>query len=65
MEIPVEASYAFGDGLNDLEMMDTVGTSLVMGNAGNELKAKADYVLPSVDEDGVADGIYRYILKTI
>ena len=65
MGIPVEESYAFGDGWNDLEMMDTVGTSLVMGNAGNELKAKADHVLPSVDEDGVADGIYRYILKTI
>lgn len=65
LNIPLKQSFAFGDGLNDLEMMDAVGTSLVMGNAGNELKAKADYVLPTVDEDGVADGIYRYILKTI
>lgn len=64
-DIPVEQSFAFGDGLNDLEMMDAAGTSLVMGNAGNALKAKADYVLPTVDEDGVAEGIYRYILKTI
>lgn len=65
LAIPAEQSYAFGDGLNDLEMMETVGTSLVMGNAGNELKTKADHVLPTVDEDGVAEGIYRYILKTI
>lgn len=63
--IPIEDSCAFGDGLNDIEMMDTVGTSLVMGNAGNELKAKADFILPSVDEDGVAEGIYRHILKVI
>lgn len=65
LDIPMGQSFAFGDGLNDLEMMDAVGTSLVMGNAGNELKAKADYVLPTVDEDGVAEGICRYILKTI
>ena len=63
--IPAADSCAFGDGLNDLEMMDAVGTSLVMGNAGNELKAKADFVLPSVDEDGVAEGIYRHILQVI
>jgi Cof subfamily protein (haloacid dehalogenase superfamily) len=65
MGIPLEESYAFGDGLNDLEMMGTVGHALVMGNAGPELKALAEHVLPTVDEDGVADGIYRYILKRI
>ena len=65
MGIPLEESYAFGDGLNDLEMMGTVGHALVMGNAGPELKALAEHVLPTVDEDGVAEGIYRYILKRI
>ena len=65
MNIPIEASYAFGDGLNDLEMMSTVGHPLVMGNAGPELKALAEHILPTVDEDGVAEGIYRYILKRI
>lgn len=63
--LPIENSYAFGDGLNDLEMMSTVGHALVMGNAGPELKAMAEHVLPTVDEDGVAEGIYRYILKRI
>ena len=65
MGIPLEESYAFGDGLNDLEMMGTVGHALVMGNAGPELKALAEHVLPTVDEDGVTEGIYRYILKRI
>ena len=65
MGLPLEESYAFGDGLNDLEMMGTVGHALVMGNAGPELKALAEHVLPTVDEDGVAEGIYRYILKRI
>lgn len=57
-----EQSYAFGDGLNDLEMMDTVGTALVMGNGQPELKEKADFILPTVAEDGVAYGIEHYIL---
>ena len=63
--LPVADSYAFGDGLNDIEMMETAGHSLVMGNAGPELKARAEHVLPTVDEDGVAEGINRYILKRI
>lgn len=65
MDIPLANSYAFGDGLNDIEMMGTVGHALVMGNAGAELKALAEHVLPDVDEDGVAEGIYRYILKRV
>ena len=58
-----EQSFAFGDGENDLEMMDTVGTSLVMGNAHPRLREKADYFVPSVQEDGVSEGIRRYILS--
>lgn len=60
--IPVERSFAFGDGLNDIEMMTTVGTSLVMDNARPQLKAIADHIVPSVDEDGVAAGIEHYLL---
>ncbi len=65
LHLPLECSYAFGDGLNDIEMMETVGHALVMGNAGPELKSLAEHVLPPVDEDGVAEGIYRYILKRL
>ncbi len=62
LSIPVENSFAFGDGVNDFEMMETVGTGLVMGNAGAALKEKADVLVPSVHEDGVAAGIRDYIL---
>jgi len=55
-------SYAFGDGENDLEMMETVGTALVMGNAKETLKEKAAHVVPSVADDGVAYGIDNFVL---
>ena len=48
---------AFGDGLNDLEMMQTVGFSVAMGNAQPQTKALADYICPSVEEDGVLNGL--------
>lgn len=60
--IPVENSFAFGDGDNDFEMMTTVGTSLVMGNAQPALKEAGDYIVPTVTDDGVAAGITQYIL---
>lgn len=61
--IPVKNSYAFGDGHNDSEMIQTVGTGIVMGTAKDELKKVAKYVVPGVHEDGVAVGIEKYILN--
>ena len=60
--IPVEKSFAFGDGRNDGEMIQTVGTGIVMGTARDELKKIGKYVVPGVHEDGVAFGIENYIL---
>lgn len=60
--IPVENSFAFGDGLNDGEMIQTVGTGIVMGNAKDDLKKLGKFVVPSIYEDGVAVGIENYIL---
>ncbi|MDX9826985.1 MAG: Cof-type HAD-IIB family hydrolase [Spirochaetia bacterium] len=45
---------AFGDAENDEEMLLEAGMGVAMGNASDELKAKAAAVAPSVDEDGVA-----------
>lgn len=47
-------SYAFGDGLNDIEMLELVGHGIAMGNANDEVKRSADYIVPSVEEDGLA-----------
>lgn len=52
-----ENVYAFGDGLNDLEMIQFVGNGIVMGNGVDELKKLANYVTKNVDEDGILHGL--------
>jgi|GEM_PF-5597886 len=49
-----------GDGENDIGLFEAVGLKLAMGNAVPELKAIADEVIPSLDENGVAWAIDRY-----
>ena len=46
-------TIAFGDGDNDLEMLQFVENGVAMGNAVDDLKAVADYVTDSVDQDGI------------
>jgi Cof subfamily protein (haloacid dehalogenase superfamily) len=48
---------AFGDNLNDVEMLDFAGTAYVMGNADAALKARGYRVTASNDEDGLARAI--------
>ena len=62
LQIDVKNSYAFGDGYNDVEMMKTIGTGLVMATAKDEVKKFASAIVPSVHDDGVAVGIEKYIL---
>ncbi|MBR0203954.1 MAG: HAD family phosphatase [Synergistaceae bacterium] len=52
--VPVSESIGFGDSMNDLEMIQTVGTSVCMANGAEALKKLADIVCPSVSEDGLA-----------
>lgn len=47
-------TVGFGDSMNDLEMIETVGTSVVMANGSETLKRRADIVCPAVTEDGLA-----------
>lgn len=49
----IEESMAFGDAGNDIDMLQTVGTSIAMGNAQEEVKKIADYITKPVSEDGV------------
>lgn len=51
-------AMAFGDGLNDIEMIDSVAFGVAMGNAEPELKAAAQYICPNIDDDG----IYRALI---
>ena len=52
--VPVSDTYGFGDSMNDLEMIQTVGTSVCMANGAEALKKISDVVCPSVEEDGLA-----------
>ena len=63
LNIPIENSYAFGDGDNDIEMLKTVGCGIAMGNASDYIKSCANRVTQTVGNDGVAFGINEYILK--
>ena len=54
---PAQA-LAFGDGSNDIEMLETVGCGVAMGNASPKVKAAADEVCGCVAEDG----IYHYCM---
>lgn len=51
---------AFGDGGNDIEMIRYAGIGVAMGNATDPVKAAADYVTLSVDEDGVLHALKHF-----
>lgn len=57
-----EAVY-FGDDNDDIEPIKMCGIGVAVSNALDEVKAVADYVTDSNDEDGVARFIEQYILS--
>ncbi len=59
--VPAERVLAIGDGENDIEMVQWAGIGVAMGNATPHLKAVADFVTSSNDEDGVAYAIERFV----
>ena len=52
--VPMEDTIGFGDSMNDLEMIQTVGTSVCMDNGSPALKEISDLVCPAVEADGMA-----------
>lgn len=53
----LEDVYAFGDGLNDIEMLQAVGTGVAMGNARDEVKKHAQLVTKDVSDNGIWYGL--------
>lgn len=51
-----------GDSYNDFLLLMACGLKVAMGNAVPHLKAIADYIAPSVEEDGVVDVINKFVL---
>lgn len=62
LNISPEEIVGIGDGYNDFPLLMACGLKIAMGNAVPELKAIADFIVPSVDEDGLAVMIEKYFL---
>lgn len=59
LHIGAESCAAFGDGLNDMEMIRWAGIGVAMGNARDELKATADYICENAWEHGISNTINK------
>lgn len=62
MGINTHEMIGVGEGPNDFPLLMACGLKIAMGNAVEGLKAIADYIAPSVEEDGVADVIEKFVL---
>ncbi len=54
-----ENTWAFGDGINDIEMIQYAGHGVAIGNACDELKAIADEVCKPISKNGLV----KYLMK--
>lgn len=65
LNISLEEMIAFGDGLNDYEMLSNVGKAFIMGNGNARLKEKLPNleIVGTCDEDGVAKKLEYLFLK--
>lgn len=61
MGINPEDTISFGDGQNDLSIINFAGIGVAMGNAVDELKKAADVITLSNDEDGIAHVLEKYL----
>lgn len=55
-----DEAMAFGDGENDLEMLNYVNYGIAMGNSNKTVKEKSDYITTDIDEDGILNGLKYY-----
>ncbi|WP_289285909.1 HAD family hydrolase [Parablautia intestinalis] len=60
--IPISESIAFGDSINDKEMLEIAGLSICMENGQEQVKKIADEVCPSVLEDGIWHAFFKHKL---
>lgn len=61
--VPVSCCMAFGDSMNDLDMLNAVGWPVVMGNGDAPLMPAARIIAPADIDDGVAKTINTYVLE--
>ena len=59
-----EETVACGDGENDRELLDWAGFGVAVANAHPDILARADLVVPSVEEEGVALLMETYLASS-
>ncbi len=57
--VALDQCLCFGDGDNDIAMLEAIPHSVAMGNALPHVKAKAQYVTEPLHEDGIANALKR------
>ena len=61
-DIPMEQIAAFGDDYNDIEMLKACGVGIAVANALPDVRAAADHIALSNEEDGEARWIAENLL---
>ena len=59
-DLLISETMAFGDGGNDISMLLKAGIGVAMGNANDNVKAMANYVTSSADDDGIYKALKHF-----
>ncbi len=62
MALRPENVMAIGDDFTDIEMLEYAGIGVAMGNAPAAVKACADWVTTTIEQDGVAKAVERWVV---
>ena len=62
LDISPQEMMTMGDQENDLSMIELAGLGVAMGNATDQVKAAAQYISLTNEEDGVAHAIHKFIV---
>jgi len=63
--VPMDQVLVIGDAPNDISMLTEAGLAVAMGNAPPEVQAAATVVAPTIQEDGVAWALRRFVLSPL
>lgn len=61
LDIPREKVVAFGDGENDLKLIQYAGVGVAMANGTKNVRKHADYITDTNDEHGIATFLEKYV----
>lgn len=60
--IDMKNTIAFGDSMNDLDIIKEAGVGIAMGNASEKVKEVADYITDAIDKDGIYNALKNFKL---